>query len=239
MEPETSLTEATSGEEDSCNLHGMPLPCDICSMLADDRRKANQARVNRLMPNAQIGTRYHSMTFADYKPTCKEATAIKTVCSRYAETFKDRLTNCDSILMLGKPGTGKNMLAACICRSIMEQGFTSLHTTALKLVRSIKESWRKGSDKSEQEVISSYLIPDLLVIDEVGVQFGSETEKMFITEVVVDRHENMRPTILISNLSLPEIETYIGFRAIDRFYEGKSSILQFTWDSYRRRKAEA
>jgi len=116
------------------------------------------------------------------------------------------------------------------------QGFTSLHTTALKLVRNIKESWGKNSGLSEQEAINKFLIPDLLVIDEIGVQFGSNTEKLFLTEVISERHENMRPTILLSNLNLQDIETYLGTRAIDRFHEGKSSILQFTWDSWRRRK---
>ena len=235
--PEKSLTEAISGEESEfCEVHHSELPCSVCQLLEADRVKAKQAVVARLMPNAQIGKRYHNMTFPDYKPTCKESTEIKTRCVRYSETFKNRLENCDSILMLGKPGTGKNMLAACICRSIMEQGFTALHTTAIKLVRAIKGAWHKDSEQTEQEVINSFLIPDLLVIDEIGVQFGSDTEKLFLTEIVIDRHENMRPTILLSNLSLPEIETYIGLRAIDRFYEGDSAIMTFTWESWRRRK---
>lgn len=231
--PETLSTEALNGD-DWCAVHNCVQPCQVCDTLKGDQEKAKQAKVNALMPNAQIGKRYHGMTFDNFKPCCKESAIIKQTCIRYADTFGVRLKNCDSLLMIGNPGTGKNMLAACICKQIMGEGYTALHTTALKLVRNIKDSWRKGSETSEQDAINKFLIPDLLVVDEIGVQFGSSTEQLFITEVVMDRHENMRPTILLSNLSLPEVENYIGFRAVDRFYEGKSAILKFTWGSFRR-----
>jgi DNA replication protein DnaC len=103
------------------------------------------------------------------------------------------------------------------------------------MIRSVKDSWRKGSEKSEEDVIRSFSEPDLLVVDEVGVQFGSDTEKLYLTEIINNRYERKMPTVLISNLNFEELEKSLGTRIIDRFFEGKSAILKFTWESYRRR----
>lgn len=233
--PAVFQTEAESGEvPEFCELHREPLPCPVCKIINDDAAKAKENRALSAINDIRIGKRYQGVTFDDYKPTAPQAERVKTICSRYAVTFADRIKGCDSLLMLGNPGTGKNMLAACICREVALQGFSALHTTAMKLVRKIKTSWGKNSDKDEQEMIDQFARPDLLVIDEIGVQFGSVTEKILLFEAINGRYEEMRPTILISNLSLDEVEKYLGVTLIDRFYEGKSSVLEFTWESYRR-----
>jgi len=108
-------TNQISGEG-FCDLHRSELPCDVCEMLKQDREKARLNRIKNLMPNAQIGKRYQNNTFDDFDPTCQDAEKIKSVCIKYSETFRERLEHCDSIMMVGKPGTGKNLLAACTCR---------------------------------------------------------------------------------------------------------------------------
>lgn len=187
------------------------------------------------MSALQIGGRFRGMTMDDYRTT-PESEKVKATCTRYIETFADRAQNGDSLIFLGACGTGKNMLAAIICQEVIKQKFTAVHTTIFKLVRKIKASWDRDSDETEEQVIRSFSRPGLLVIDEVGVQFGSDTERLYLTEIINDRYENRKPTILISNLNLSELEGVLGQRIVDRFYEGKSAILSFTWDSYRRRK---
>ena len=75
---------------------------------------------------------------------------------------------------------------------------------------------------------------EFLVIDEVGVQFGTETEKFIFYEVINRRYENVLPTVLISNLTSDELKTFIGDRAFDRFREDGGAILAFDWESYRK-----
>lgn len=230
IEP-TSLTEV-----EECKLHRQGKPCPVCAELnAIEDKKRQDQKVKRLKGIA-IGTRYQGVSFVDYQPTDAKAKTVLDKCRSFAGTFRDRLKVGDSLLMLGNPGTGKNMLAACICSEIIDQGFTPLHTTALKLVRKIKESWGKDAPATEQEMINRFTEPDLLVIDEVGVQFGSKTEEILLFEVVNERYENMRPTIIISNLTIEGVQGYLGTRIVDRFYEGKSAVLSFTWQSYRRKR---
>jgi DNA replication protein DnaC len=172
------------------------------------------------------------MVFGNYNPTCQRAAKVKADCQEYVSGFKANAGN--SLMMVGSPGTGKNMLAAIICQDVVKKGFTALHTTAIKLVRRVKDSWR-NKEESEQAVIDYFVTPDLLVIDEIGVQFGSQTEQLYLTEVINDRYERRRPTILISNLKLSQLSDVLGERVVDRFYDDGSKMMVFDWESYRRR----
>jgi DNA replication protein DnaC len=76
---------------------------------------------------------------------------------------------------------------------------------------------------------------DLLIIDEIGVQFGTDTERMIIYDILDQRYEAMLPVILTTNvMDLKSLETYLGDKIIDRLYEGDSRIYRFDWHSYRK-----
>ena len=100
-------------------------------------------------------------------------------------------------------------------------------------MRQVKETWSKGSEKTEQDAINWFLTPDLLILDEVGVQFGSDAEKMIMFEVLNERYQNMKPTILISNLLPANLQEFVGERVMDRMKENGGRILQFDWKSNR------
>ncbi len=141
--------------------------------------------------------------------------------------------------MCGKPGTGKNHLALSIAKHVInEHQSSALLTTVLRIARDFKSTWNKNAECSEAEVIKRYTQPDLLIIDEVGVQFGSEAEKMILFEVFNTRYESMKPTILISNLALNELAGFIGERVMDLMQEGGGGTLAFTWGSYRQQKSQ-
>lgn len=195
------------------------------------REQHRQDQIVKNLQRCSIGSRFAGMNFDDYRPTCQKAAKVKADCQQYVTSFQGNSGN--NLMMIGSPGTGKNMLSAIICQEIIKNGFTALHTTAIKLVRKVKESWR-NKEESEQAVIDYFVAPDLLVVDEIGVQFGSQTEQLFLTEIINDRYERKRPTVLISNLKLSQLVEVLGERAVDRFYDDGSKMLVFDWDSYRR-----
>lgn len=141
-----------------------------------------------------------------------------------------------SLIFCGAPGTGKSHLACGIARRFAERGRTAVFRTVLSAVRHIKDTYRHGSERSESEAIADLLQPDLLILDEIGVQTGSEHEKMLVFELINERYQQCRATILISNLSPAELTTYLGDRLIDRFREG-GGVIAFDWQSWRGRKA--
>ncbi len=73
-------------------------------------------------------------------------------------------------------------------------------TDVMRLTRAVKNCWRNDSEKTADEVIEHYASLDLLIIDEVGVQFGSAAEMAILQEIINARYESILPTILISNL---------------------------------------
>jgi len=240
-----SRTAQTSGPVSRCDIHHCELDesgeCEVCKeqRAETELKKSKQQadRVEKLLGGIRLGNRYQGMDFIHYKPTCPEAEQVWRKCRGYATTFRDRLAAGDNLLMLGNYGTGKNMLAACICNEVAMQGFTAVHTTVLKMLRRIKTTWRKDSKELEQDVIDSFALPDLLVVDEIGVQFGSEAEKILTFEALNGRYEERKPTIIISNLTaIGQLEAYLGERVLDRMREGATGVLNFTWDSYRGRR---
>ncbi|WP_276724158.1 ATP-binding protein [Pantoea septica] len=201
-----------------------------------ERRK--QSDINRLMGDLNLPERFAHATLENYEPVNQDAARCLRLCKAYAAKWADRRKQGGGLVMCGKPGTGKNHLALAIAKHVInEHQHGAMFTTALRIARAFKSTWGKNAERTEYEVIHAYTDPDLLIIDEVGVQFGSEAEKLILFEVINTRYEQMKPTILISNLPLEELSAFIGERVIDRMSDGGGCTLAFTWDSYRSRGA--
>ena len=195
----------------------------------------NQSEILRLKTLSNIPMRFAHCSLSNYEPVTDGAKKALAYATRYADKWLDRLAKGGGLVFCGKPGTGKNHLACAIANSIIENHQAKvLISTALRIARDIKNSWSRDSQISEERTIKTYTDKDLLIIDEIGVQFGSEAEKIILFEIINTRYEQMKPTILISNLSEQELGIYIGERVLDRMMEGQGAIIAFDWESYRK-----
>lgn len=205
---------------------------------ANEDVRIKQSNIKRLTNDLLLPDRFANATLDNYHPENDDASRCLKVCKAYAAKWPDRLKQGGGMVMCGKPGTGKNHLALAIAKHVIaEHQSSALFTTALRVARKFKSSWGKNAEITEQEVIETYTRPDLLIIDEVGVQFGSDSEKLILFEIINTRYEKMRPTILISNLPKDELSAFIGERVIDRMNDGGGCTLAFTWESYRSKAA--
>ena len=228
-----------------CEAHREPADsCKVCAILKADaersrkaQQEAKQAEFVRRMASVSIGIRYQDKTWSDYNPTCPEGSKAAEQVRDYATDFYHHRACGTTLFLLGNPGTGKNLLAACLCRDVVGQGFSALHTTAAKLVRRIRESWRRDGD-GEFSALATFASPDLLVIDEVGMQKGTDDEAIRLFDVINERYESMLPTVIISNLNVKDLGRYLTVRTMDRLLE-KHVLVPFTWQSYRRMRMAA
>ncbi|ATF96846.1 TPA: ATP-binding protein [Citrobacter koseri] len=202
--------------------------------LAEVDAKLRDLRVTELLDRAGIARRFERCEFENYQSVNQDAARNLAACQRYADTWQERLAAGTSMVMTGNCGTGKNHLAVAMTKSIIRNYLARVEITdVMRLTRAVKSTWRHGAESTEDEVIERFASLDLLIIDEVGVQFGSPTEMTILQEIINARYESILPTILISNLTLDQLKETIGERIVDRVTDGGRNRLAFGWESYR------
>jgi DNA replication protein DnaC len=229
----------------------MPMPFDLpprvsqcppCAAEAAAKREADEVArheaerkmtISRLLAASQIPARYRDATIDGYEGDATGHVRARKACQSFVNRWQETRANGPSIVMCGRPGTGKTHLACAIGLDLIERyGSRVMFSTALAAIRTIKDTYHRDSEVSESEAIDRLVTPDLLILDEIGVQVGSEHERMLVFEVINERYQQCRSTILISNLNKQELTEYMGDRIMDRFREC-GGVLAFDWQSYR------
>lgn len=201
-----------------------------------EQEKAEQQRREaweRKLNFACIPERFKDRTLATFKAESDGQRAALRFALAYVEQFDKVMATGRSAIFCGKPGTGKTHLSIGIAQEVIKLGKDALFITVQRMMRRIKGAWAKDSNETESDVISLLTLPDLLIVDEVGVQFGTEFEKNIMFDVLNERYENRRPTILLSNLTPEEVKVYLGERVFDRLREDGGVVVPFNWGSMR------
>src|SRR5205807_4134266 len=63
-------------------------------------------------------------------------------------------------------------------------GYTALFVTVSEAIRAVRRTWRREAQQSEDEVLRCFTQSDLLILDEVGVQYGTEAEQVTLFEII-------------------------------------------------------
>jgi DNA replication protein DnaC len=182
---------------------------------------------------AAIPKRFLNRTFDNYEVNSQQQQLALNISRHYASHFAERLENGGGLILQGQPGTGKTHLACAIANQVITNGASARFTTVMQLVRTIRATWKRDSEQTEDAVLQSIIDYDLLIIDEIGVQYETESEKLILFDVLNGRYENEKPTILLTNLVGQELNACIGERNVDRIQEGGGTTISFTWGSYR------
>lgn len=198
-----------------------------------ERKAAWMRRLNL----SGIPERFHDRRISNYTVESPEMAAARDTAKEYAQNFDEALEAGRSMIFCGNVGTGKTHLATAIGMAAMNAGKQVAFTTVMGAIRAIRQTWRKDSERSECEAINAFSLPDLLILDEVGQQYGSDGEKVILFDIINSRYERQRPSLLISNLDVDGVRDFIGERAFDRLREGGGKVVVFDWGTYRKRVA--
>jgi DNA replication protein DnaC len=207
--------------------------CPECAV--DDEAEEKKKMFLSLLGDSDIPKRFSYSTLDGYETKSQGQKTALGIARKYIADFETRKRDGCSLVFCGPPGTGKTHLACAIGKKIMaEYGDRVRYAQALKIMQRFKATFARDSREKESDVLRDYISPGLLIFDEVGVQFGTATETMITYQIVNGRYEDMLPTIMISNLTEPELCEYIGERAIDRMREGGGAVVPFDWESWRK-----
>ncbi len=154
----------------------------------------------------------------------------------FVNAFSENFAVGRSMMLLGQVGTGKTHLATGILQQVIRhfgsQGLVGRYVTAGGIIRSVKETFGSHG-KTESQVYADLIAPHLLVIDEVGVQHGTDFERTVLFEVINGRYEQLKPTVVVSNLGMADLRHCLGDRAVDRLRDKSGLVVLFRWESAR------
>ena len=247
---ELGIKTVTETRAENCETHGDFISrnmfrnvwsgCSVCAtekQAVQQREDEERTSVERhrawqkKLGEAGIPERFHSRTLGSYMATTEGQRSAMAFAQSYAEQFG--VVPGRSAIFCGKPGTGKTHLAVGVGLEVMARGKLVLFTTVQRMVRRAKDCWRRDSCESESDVIALFVQPDLLILDEIGVQFGTDFEKNLMFDILNERYEKRRHTLLLSNLTADEVKSFLGERVYDRLREDGGQCVPFNWSSWR------
>ncbi|MFF7308124.1 ATP-binding protein [Streptomyces sp. NPDC008137] len=89
----------------------------------------------------------------------------------------------------------------------------------------------------DHERLASWREADLFAIDDLGARAVNDWTADAISELIDARWQNRRPTLIATNLTIPEIRNVLGDRAASRIGDG-ATVAQFTGADRRKGKSK-
>jgi DNA replication protein DnaC len=163
-----------------------------------------------------------------FNPSIKKKQVYDLACCRFIRENRD-------VLWMGPPGVGKSFLVQALGYQAIKQGFVVLYRSIFDVVRDFLHDEAFGG---EERVLSKYLKPDLLIVDDMGMKQLPKRSGEYLFEIVMRRYET-RSTIMTSNRPLEDWGKLIGdipsaTAILDRFLH-HAEIITITGRSYRLR----
>lgn len=215
-------------------------PCPDCeeARVAGNRKAEAEMRAERArrelefqIGEAAIPLRFVGRTLDNFHAATAEQQSALKIAREYVDQFDANAKRGNSLILSGLPGTGKSHLATAVLQALMPK-HCGLYTTCMSVIRSVRGTWRKDSERSEQQVLNLYADVPLLVLDEIGVQYGTDGEQTILFDVLDRRYRDMKPSIFLTNQDKKGFKDFIGERTFDRLTE-TSRWVPFDWPSYR------
>ncbi|HAX3545852.1 TPA: ATP-binding protein [Escherichia coli] len=203
--------------------------------LAEGRKRSEeinrlnrQLRAERILNRSGIQPLHCKCSFANYQ--------VQNDGQRYAlsqaKSIADELmTGCTNFVFSGKPGTGKNHLAAAIGNHLLTKGHSVIVITVADVMLALHGSY--DNKNSGEKFLQGLCDIDLLVLDEIGMQRDTRNEQVTLNQIVDRRTASMRSVGMLTNLNHTAMSALLGERIMDRMTMNGGRWVNFNWESWR------
>lgn len=181
---------------------------------AEYERRKREDRIRENRSRAFVEADFAGCTFEkDDRLDPKISDAMK----RYADNFETFRKDGKGLLLYGGCGTGKTYFAACVANDLLDKGYRVMMTNFSYIINVLQS----GFD-GRQEYLDRLCNVDLLVLDDLGIESGSEYRKEMIYTIIDGRYKAGKPMIITTNLHINSMknQTDISLKRIyDRIME--------------------
>lgn len=195
------------------------------------RAKREAIEHSIMLEKAAVPARFFNRTLDNFKAETPDQEHALSVAQKFAAEWNTMQRKGAWLVFSGPPGTGKSHLAIAILQAIMP-GSRGRYMTCMELIQMLRGTWRKDSEMSEIDLLDRLTALPLIVLDEIGVQYGTESEQHHLFEVLDRRYRELRPTILLTNQDKDGFRQFVGDRVYDRMTE-IARWVPFEWPSHR------
>jgi DNA replication protein DnaC len=161
-----------------------------------------------------------------FNPSVKKKQVLDLATCRFVREKRD-------VLWLGPPGVGKSFLVQAVGYQAIKAGHAVLYRSVFDVVRDFLHD---EALSAEDKVLSKYLKPDLLIIDDMGMKQLPKRSGEYLFEIIMRRYET-RSTMMTSNRPLEDWGKLLGdvptaTAILDRFLH-HAEVVQMNGRSYR------
>lgn len=128
---------------------------------------------------------------------------IATFCQDYAADFSNE---SPSLFMHGATGLGKTHLSLAIANKAIERGFGVIYGSAPNIFDTLEREHFGRQYNNERTYMQELLDTDLLIIDDLGVEFSTQFTVSCVYNIINSRILSRKPTIISTNLTARELE---------------------------------
>ena len=153
----------------------------------------------------------------------------------YVESWETMQAENIGYLFWGGVGTGKSYLAACIANALMEKEVAVCMTNFATILNDLAASF-----DGRNEYISRLCSYPLLILDDFGMERGTEYGLEQVYSVIDSRYRSDKPLIATTNLTLEELQ-HPQDTPHARIYDRLTSMcapVRFTGSNFRKETAQ-
>ena len=192
--------------------------CPDCGHLARRQLRiaAYRRKRDRIERYTQKIGRYTRQTFITFDQRTDEGQSTALVRTAYNAAFAFARSPTGWLVLYGPKGTGKSHLAAAISNYLdalpEDQRPLSMFLTAPDLLDLLRSGYRAGD---YNELLNLCREVDLLILDDLGVEQGTDwaAEKLF--QILNTRYQAELPTVIVTNHRLGDLEPRLYDRLSD------------------------
>ena len=226
-------------------------PADKIALFGRDRHPAecDCQRVQRMEHEAAEQQRKHRDKVEELKrrgftdPAMREWTFVNDngrnpqmkTARFYVEHWEDMKAGNIGYLLWGSVGTGKSYLAGCIANALMEKEISVRMTNFALILNDLAATF-----EGKNEYISNLCRYPLLILDDFGMERGTEYGLEQVYNVIDSRYRSGKPLIVTTNLTLTELQNPQDTphaRIYDRLLEMCAPVC-FSGENFRRESAQ-